>query len=424
VGFAWNPDGRGKTAVRGGFGIFDNLPLLFLYDTPLMRSFPYFTQGVLTNVSTPALYGSFPDKSYSLFTAGQLRTAYVDINPPRSYNLQWNFNIQRQFFGWIGTIGYVGSRGVHLVQVERNLNVVYPTLTSAGWFYGPTSVTQKFNPNFATINTTDTWNADSTYHSMHVSVSRPFARGLQVQGSYTWGKSIDDSSSTSSVTAGTGYSNAIGSPAPLIPGINRGLSDFDMRHNAVISVVWDIPETRRGNKLVRGVANGWELSEIYRLQTGLPFTVVLNSDQAGQTKSDTTGGALGERPNLILGPGCTTLTNPGSVNNYIKTGCFTYPQPVTINGITGTVLGNLARNTLTAPGLQNLDFSLIKNDKFGERWRSQFRLEFFNILNHPNFAAPAYVLYDSSGGLVSNVGRITSTTTTARQLQLGLKLTF
>jgi hypothetical protein len=424
VGFAWNPDGTGKMAVRAGFGVFDNLPLLYLYDTPLMRSFPYFTQGVLTNVTTPALYGSFPNKAYNLFTSGQLRTAYVDVNPPRSYSLQWNLNIQRQIKSWIATVGYVGSRGVHLVQVERNLNVVYPTLTSAGWFYPPTSTTQKLNPNFATINTTDTWNADSTYHSMHVSVSRPLSRGLQVQGSYTWSKSLDNSSSTSSVTAGTGYSSAIGSPAPLIPGINRGLSDFDIRHNGVISLLWDIPSLKVSSGLLRAASSGWEVSSIYRLQTGLPFTVVLNSDQAGQTKSDTTGASLGERPNLVLSPECKTLTNPGSVNGYIKTGCFTYPQPVTVNGITGTVLGNLSRNSLTAPGLANMDFSLIKNTKAGERLATQFRLEFFNVQNHPNFSAPAFILYDSNGGLNSNAGRITSTTTAARQIQLGLKLLF
>ncbi|HEV2986459.1 MAG TPA: TonB-dependent receptor, partial [Vicinamibacterales bacterium] len=357
IGAAWSPGG--KTSLRAGFGIFDNLPLLYLFDTPLMRSFPYFTQGVLTNVSTPGLYGSFPDKAYGLITAGTLRTAYVDIAPPRSYTMQWNFNIQRQVGAWIAKLGYVGSRGVHLVQVERNLNVVYPTLTTAGWFYP--SGSQKLNPNFATINTTDTWNADSNYHSLHASVSRPLLKGLQAQASYTFGKSLDDSSSTSSVTAGTGYPNAIGSPAPLIPSINRGLSDFDIRHNFIMNWVYELPGLKTKSP-IHYITNGWEAASIFTARTGSPFTVVLSSDQAG-TKADTTGGALGERPNLVNSPECQTLTNPGSVTNYIKTGCFTYPQAVTINGVKGNVLGNLARNTLTAPGLLNMDFSLIKNDR-------------------------------------------------------------
>ena len=306
VGLAWNPFGDGKTAVRAGFGIFDNLPLLYLYDTPLFRSFPYFTQGVLTNVTAPGLYGAFPGNGYSLFSSGQLRTAYVDPAPPRSYTMQWNFNIQRTIgWGWTATVGYVGSRGVHLVEVERNMNVVQPILTPFGYFYPPTSTTQKLNPNFATINTTDTWNADSHYEALHVSMARPLLRGLQVQGSYAWAKSIDDSSSTSSVTAGTGYPNAIGNPDPLIPQINKGLSDFDLRHNATISLVYDVPAWKAPLKPIRFVTSGWESGAIFHVQSGTPFTAVLSADQAGETKADTTAGSLGERPNLVASSSCT-----------------------------------------------------------------------------------------------------------------------
>lgn len=418
VGAAWSPGG--KTSVRAGFGIFDNLPLLYLFDTPLMRSFPYFSQGVLTSVSTPGLYGAFPNKAYSLFTAGTLRTAYVDLAPPRSYTMQWNFNVQRQIGAWVAKLGYVGSRGVHLVQVERNLDVVYPTLTAAGWFYPVGG--QKLNPNFASINTTDSWDADSNYHSFHASISRTIMDRLQAQASYTFGKSLDDSSSTSSVTAGVGYPNAIGSPAPLIPSINRGLSDFDIRHNFITNWVYEFPGLKSKSPL-RFLSNGWEAASILTARSGSPFTVVLNSDQAG-AKADTTGGALGERPNLVNSPDCQSLTNPGNITHYIKTSCFTYPQPVTIGGIKGNLLGNLARNTLTAPGLLNMDFSLIKNDRIGERIRAQFRLEFFNVLNHPNFAAPAFILFDGTGNVVSNVGKITATATASRQVQFGLKLAF
>jgi hypothetical protein len=112
------------------------------------------------------------------------------------------------------------------------------------------------------------------------------------------------------------------------------------------------------------------------------------------------------------------------VNRYIKTNCFAFPQPVTINGVKGNVLGNLARNTLTAPGLLNMDFSLIKNDRIHERVNAQFRVEFFNVTNHPNFSAPAFIIFGGNGNLVSNVGKITSTSTASRQIQLGLKLVF
>jgi hypothetical protein len=301
---------------------------------------------------------------------------------------------------------------------------VQPIPTPLGYFYLPTALSQKLNPHFASINTTDTWNADSHYEALHVSASRPLARGLQVQGSYAWAKSIDDSSSTASTSAGTGYANAIGSPAPLFPSFNKGLSDFNLRHNATISLVYDLPDWKARVKPLRFVTNGWESGTIFHVQSGLPFTAYLSGDQAGETKSDDTGAGLGERPNVVLGPGCETLTNPGNINNFIKTNCLTYPAPVTWNGVTGTVLGNLARNALEAPGLTNLDFSLIKNDKIGERVTTQFRFEFFNFLNHPNFSAPAAAIFDSNGNAVSNVGRITSTTNAARQIQFGLKIRF
>ena len=250
------------------------------------------------------------------------------------------------------------------------------------------------------------------------------AKGLQVQGSYVYGKSLDNTSSTSSVTAGTGLFERHRQSGAADPGINRGLSDFDIRHNGVVSVIYDLPDLHRGAALLRGLANGWELGTISRIQTGMPFTVVLNSDQAGQTKADTTGAGLGERPNLVNSADCRTLTNPGNINAYIKTQCFTYPQPVTINGVTGTVLGNLSRNALTSPGLFNTDLSLIHNHRFAEKVTTQFRAEAFNVLNHPNFSAPSFVIYDSSGKLISNVGQITSTTTTSRQIQFGLKVSF
>jgi hypothetical protein len=425
VGLAWNPFGDGKTAVRAGFGIFDNLPLLYLYDTPLMRSYPYFTQGSITNNTTSAIYGAFPTGGYRLFNSGTLRTAFVDVAPPRAYTMQWNLNIQRLLpGGWTLGVGYVGSRGVHLVQVERNMDDVQPIPTPVGYFYLPASISQKLNPLFASINTTDTWNADSHYEAMHLSVNRPLLRGLQVQGSYAWAKSIDDSSSTSSTSAGTGYANAIGNPAVLFPAINKGLSDFNLKHNATVSLVWDIPGWKAPLKPLRTLTSGWESGSIFHVQSGLPFNVFLSGDQAGETKSDDTGSGLGLRPNVVVSPECKTLTNPGSLTSYIKTNCFTFPTPVTYNGITGTVLGNFARNSLVAPGLSNLDFSLIKNDKIGEKITAQFRLEFFNFLNHPNFAAPAGAIFDSNGNPVSNIGRITSTTTAARQIQFGLKIRF
>ncbi len=443
IGVSYDVTGKGRTVIHAGYAIYDNLPLPYLFDTPLMRSIPYNVQGVINSSASVNLAGLFPNGGYPLISGGnnaQLRTTYVDVHPPRSYTMQWNFSIQQELWGNIITLGYDGSRGVHLVQVERNMNTVQPMLVNGVYTYPNcpsgsnahgTCVADKLNPDFATINTTDTWNADSTYAGGRLSVTRSMSHGLQAQISYAFAKSLDDSSSTSSVTAGTGYPNAIGNPDPLFPWINRGYSDFDIRHNLTISGVYDVPSPKLGILPLRTLAGGWELGVIFKAQTGVPMTPVLNNDQAF-LGADTTALALGERPNWASGSNCNA-TNPGNVTRYINLSCFSVPAPNT--------LGNVRRNSLSAPGFMNADFSVIRNDRIGEVLTSQFRIEMFNILNHPNFNAPSTTAftgqtitaaqYAAGGagnyGLTSpaNFGIITSTLQNlGRQIQFGLKLTF
>jgi len=409
VGFAWDPLGDGKTSIRSSFGIFDSLPLLWLYDTPLTRTPPFFVQGTSTNL--PA--GAFPTQAFTLLQADGLRTAYVETNPPRAYSMKWNLDIQRDLWGWLGEVGYTGSRGVHLPLVERNMNTVVPVLTPTGYAYPANG--QVLNPNWGSINTSDTWNADSYYHGMQTSIKRAWSQGIQIQGAYTWSKSIDTASSAGSTNAVTSYAGAVGLPTPLIPSINRGLSDFDIRHNFTFNMVWELPFAKRMTGPGRWILSGWQLGSIYRARTGLPFSASLNNDRAG-SKADTNGAAVGQRPNLVVEPGCETLTNPRNPNTYVKTECFTFPAQ--------NALGNLGRNTLTGPGVSNLDFSLLKNFTFSERLNSQFRVEMFNALNHANFGTPNIVLFDRQGRLTANAGQITSTSTESRRIQFGLKLNF
>jgi len=458
VGLSYDPFKKGTTAIRAGFGVFDSLMLLNAYDTPLFRSFPFFAQAVLTspansqpctslNPNLPAgctqLYGSFPNGGYSIAqnATAALRTAYADPAPPRSYIMQWNLNVEHQFASWMVTVGYVGARGVHLLQVERNINTVLPTKTARGWFYPAvlaSAPAQKINTHYSSINTSATWNTDSDYSAAHVSVKRSLSNGLQFAASYAWAKSIDSASSTGSTTSGSGYPNGIGSPSPLNPSINRGLSDFDLRNNATVSLIYVLPKISIGFRPLSMAANGWEVAGIYKIQNGTPFSVVLAGDEAyydpanpkvayrGETETDTTTGQLGERPNVL--PNCK-LTNPGNINNYINTSCFTYPNPTdNAGGTPGTYLGNSPRNSLTAPGYQDADMSLIKNNKLGERFSTQFRFEFFNALNHPNLLAPGFNIFNSTEptpAIPSTFGKIISTGgNNARLIQYGFKLTF
>ena len=391
-------------------------------------------------------YGVKPSGSLSL------RTAYIDQSPPRSYIMQWNLNIEQQIGAWRITAGYVGSRGVHLLQVERNINTVMPIKTPQGYFYPAVlkgAPLAKLNPNFASINCSATFNADSEYDAAHLSVNRDLHNGVQVIGSFAFGKSIDTASSSASTSSGTGYPNAIGNPQPLLPAINRGRSDFDIKSNATISAVYDVPQNHFHSKPLQIAANGYEVAAIYRVQSGPPITVTLTGDEPylnpnnlsqsyyGQTETDTTGATTGERPNVV--PGCKQ-TNPGNIAHYINTSCFTYPsQSSSYNGIPGTFLGDESRNSISAPGYQDADVSFIRNDKFGERVKGQFRLELFNAANHPNFAAPKVM----SGMGAASVNTTTGTITTPagpistfngsiqstggnipRQIQFGYKLEF
>jgi hypothetical protein len=409
VGFVWDPFKDGKTSVRAGFGIFDSLPLLWLYDTPLTRSTPFFVQGVTVS---PAV-GSFPDQAFPFLQVQDLRTAYVDPDPGRSYSMKWNMNIQREIGGVIAEVGYTGSRGVHLPLVERNMNVVMPVKSADGTWIVPANA-PKLNPNFSTINTTDTWNADSYYHGFQVSVKKATAKGLQFQESYTWSKSIDTASSSGSTSATSGLLQQVAVVTPLLPFLNRGLSTFDIPHSLTSSVIWQLPFGRTWTGIIGGAASGWQVGSIYKLQSGTPFTVVLNSDRAG-TKTDTTGTSLGQRPNFVLGDNCLHVTT-NDPNAWIKTECYTFPAVNT--------LGNVGRNTLRKAPISNLDFSLSKTFRPTEGTALQFRAEFFNVLNHTNFASPNTVIFDNQGRVPAAAGRVTSTSTESRRVQFALKLNF
>jgi hypothetical protein len=195
------------------------------------------------------------------------------------------------------------------------------------------------------------------------------------------------------------------------------------------------------------VLNGWELGGIYTASDGVPFTATFgtDADPLGQLNSDPWA-----FPNRLTGPGCKTLTNPGNPNNYIKTQCFAVPAapnpafwaakcdpaPPSVGGPLPAgslqcfnLLGNAGRNILIGPGTSNLDFSIFKNipvKKISESFNVQFRAEFFNVLNRPNFAVPVTPdntdIFDSTGTPTGVAGLLTSTTTTSREIQLALKL--
>src|ERR1700730_1459062 len=441
VGFSWDPFKNGKSSVNSGFGIFDVLPLPYLFQTNELFSAPFFAFGSATNLPP----GSFPRGAFDIVAASDktFRQAYFDPHPHRNYVMQWNLTLQFALARETDVrVGYVGSRGIHQPFRVEDADIVPPTLTSEGYMWpAPIGSGTRPNNNAGRI-TALFWEGQSYYNALQVRLKKKLGGSSQIQGSYTWGKSIDTSSAS---VVGDEYANSISSPLWFNTSLNRGLSDFNIAHNLEVSYTWDIGTRKKWTSgFLRNSLGGWQLGGVFEASTGVPFTATFGGDALGLRSTDP---AI-DVPNLVSGADCGSLVNSGNPNNYIRTQCFAVPaatpdiaancahviktDPVSRQTVSDpntclNLRGNLGRNTLIGPGLVNLDFSVFKNNyikKFSDSFNVQFRAEFFNIINHANFAPPLDKrnVFDSTGHAVGDAGLITSTQTTSRQIQFALKV--
>lgn len=428
VGFAWDPFGQGKTVIRGAFGMYDVLPLPYEFILPVTSATPFTIMGTVSGKKLPP--GTFYTGATPLLGPASLRATYVEQDPKRNYVMQWNFNIeQRLGWGLVGTAAYAGSRGVHLPYYSNQFDIVDPTLTSQGYLWpSPVGSGAVINPHFGSIRGLS-WRGDSVYDAMQLGLRRNFTHGFQLQASFTWSKSIDD---TSSSLAPDEFSNSVSTLPYFDPGRGRGLSDFNVGGLFVLNGTWQVPGAKTSSPALNWITGGWQLGGIFRASTGVPFSATWGSD------GDPLGSnGIQDFPNVLTGPGCGTLTNPGNPLNYVKAQCFAvptasaalYPSCDASYGVAPqcfNLLGNAGRNILIGPGLANLDFSVFKNIHIplaGERFRIQFRTEFFNLLNHTNFGLPSSTdIFDSTGAPTGAAGLITSTSTSSREVQFGVKI--
>ncbi|HTC64592.1 MAG TPA: TonB-dependent receptor [Candidatus Saccharimonadales bacterium] len=426
VGLAWDALGDGRTVVHAGFGIFDVLPLPYEFQNMETRAAPFYTLESTSNL--PA--GSFYQGGLAQLSPNSQSVSWIEQNPKRNYVMQWNLDIQRQLTSDLtATVGYVGSRGVHQPQRVDDSNIVQPISTPSGYVW-PLNGTL-VNPNYGEIRSMQ-WEGNSFYDALQVNLTQRLAHGFQIRGSYTWGRSIDTNSST---IVGDEFLSSPSSLHVFDLSQDRGLSDFNVSQTLVIAGTWQIPGPRSLNGPLAWVAKGWETSALLKANSGVPFTPTFGTDgdPLGLGSSDPWA-----FPNRLGGPGCSSLVNPGNPNNYIKTQCFAVPTapstafynqycnpsfaaPTCIN-----LGGNAGRNILIGPGLVNLDLSLVKNTHVGDSINVQFRAEAFNIFNRANYQVPPLVtgtdIFDSAGVPNASAGVITSTTTTSRQIQFGIKL--
>jgi len=454
IGIAWDVFGNHKTAIRAGFGTFHepvtsrtyannntsfrpNQPLFFLFFTSdLFPNLPQDPHQIISGRpanSQIAWYYAIPNT--------------VDTAP---YMMQYNVTVQQELgSGTVLTVGYNGSRGKNLFLWSNanpplafsDQSPEWQAENAASWpgatGQGPRgTVANPFvglyrNPNFGAVEAV-TPTAHSSYNGLQISLSRQFVKTLVGNVAYTYSKCRDNSSATNSSEQGQwAVYNAYD------PDFDEGPCSYNSDHVFTANALYQLPF--KGSRLV----DGWQLGTIVTSYTGLPFNV--QNQFGGQYQSATGGATEGERPNLV--PGCDPMTRKR--DQWYNPECFVYAPYGT--------LGNAGRNSLNNPDFFNVDFSIVKNTRVNEKLDMQFRAEFFNVLNHPNFyfGSQAYLMgtagivtptearyqslsdpaaYRNPGGSICNGGQgpcyTTSTGLSAtmpgsqRQIQFALKFLF
>jgi hypothetical protein len=441
VGFAWDPFKDGKTSVRASYAIMTQDPTTNIVTG--LSSNPLFALPLSASSATSSITLENPAAAV---TGVSLGPSAVNPDFKDMYAQDWTLSIQRQITSTLGLqVAYVGVKGTHL-QLTQNVNQPFVTngfyatvkpfptlpLTSA---VIPTQC-QAPNP-LCALNTINQVNSvgNSNYNAVWATINKHFSHGLEFLASYTYSKSLDYNSLS------TGESLILQNA--YNPRGEYGPSEFDVRNRFVMSGFYELPF--KANRLV----SGWQFGLTTQEQSGSPLnptlaigpgpgiSLTVRPDRLG-TVSGTgnptqffTNHVLCEPFNGIPSGGAPAIPACASTPNAaFAIPCTFNSTPTTPGGSTYLVVpgschpGNLGRDALVGPGFMNTDFSLTKNTRITERFNLQFRTEFFDLFNHPNFGNPVLTATSGSFGRILSTRFPTGDFGSSRQIQLALKLTF
>ncbi|HEY4355244.1 MAG TPA: TonB-dependent receptor [Acidobacteriaceae bacterium] len=420
AGLALQLNSSGKTVLRAGAGYYHNqiLPFFYQINTKLP---PY---SALLSATNPA----FPNGAAAAAAQGLIQLLVLNPNEKTPSSIQYNLSIQQQLFkNTLIEISYVGNKAAHL-ETQTEGDTPIPTICGlgncpagipAGAPYYPANAPRR-NPFWNGIRYWQA-NGDSEYNAATITLRHQSAKGFEGQVFYTYSKALDDASTDS---PGASLRSAQSIMYPGHKELDWGRADFDSTHALVANFTYPLPLKTS----VRGlgpVVNGWKLDGIGTFEAGQPMTMILSTSQS---RNLSTAG-LADRPNLNLGfsnnpihgksAGCTGFaagTQVGTPQHWFDPCAFSLP-------IAGTY-GNVGRNTVIGPGLEEMDFALEKDFKVSEWANVTFKSEVFNILNHANFGLPNATALASTGAANGSAGVITLTSTSSRQLQFALRINF